>query len=96
MAAAQKAGDECGSSPGEEVSYLPSRSVLSEVVARASVVPHSTFYLDFLSWSCEQAEMQLKKQAGSLKLILAANSKIERGLCIEKLRVALSFTIRHQ
>jgi hypothetical protein len=28
--------------------------------------------------------------------ILVANSKIERGLCIEKLKITLSFTIRHQ
>jgi hypothetical protein len=38
-----------------------------EVVASASGVPHSpSFYFDFLSWSCEQAEMQLSKQADSL------------------------------
>jgi hypothetical protein len=38
----------------------------------------------------------LSKQAGSLNLVLVANSKIERGLCLEKFRITLSFTIRHQ
>jgi hypothetical protein len=35
------------------------------------------------------------KQAGSLTVILVANSYIELGFWIEKLEVTLSFTIRH-
>jgi hypothetical protein len=44
---------------------LPVALCLEEAVASASIVPHYTsFYLGFLSWSCEKAEMQLSKQAG--------------------------------
>jgi len=48
---------------------LPIALCLSEAVASASVVPHyASFYLGFLSWSCEKAEMQLSKQAGTLNV----------------------------
>jgi hypothetical protein len=46
---------------------LPVAPCFSVAVASASAVSHYTsFYPGFLSWSCEQAEMELRKQAGYL------------------------------
>lgn len=48
---------------------LPVALCLSEAVANASIVSHyASFYLGFLNWPCEKAEMQLSIQAGKLNL----------------------------
>jgi hypothetical protein len=50
---------------------LPIALCFSETVASASVVsPYTSFYPGFLSWSCEQAEMQLRKQAAHLSSLM--------------------------
>jgi hypothetical protein len=44
---------------------LPVALCFSEAVVSTSVVSHYTsFYPGFLSWSCEKAEIELRKQAG--------------------------------
>jgi hypothetical protein len=46
---------------------LPVALSFSKAVASASVVSHYTsFYLGILSWSCEKAEMEMRKQASHL------------------------------
>jgi hypothetical protein len=52
--------------------------VLEEALANVSDFPSQTQeYLGSLSWPCEKAEMKLRKQANTLKVLVVANSKIE-------------------